>query len=91
MTLKETLTLYGLRTESDSRDMYKSQCRCDVFELGSVIRPEIPWLLFSPDVVRNNNGEPVAIFENKSPEEGKRLSAAKLIIMLLKIWTFMVN
>lgn len=73
-------TLYGLQSEGPSRDLFKEKNSCSLLETGNVIRPELPYLSYSPDgVAVNEQGDFVCLFETKAPKEGKRLTADELV------------
>ncbi|XP_011883465.1 PREDICTED: uncharacterized protein LOC105570667, partial [Vollenhovia emeryi] len=77
-------TSHGLKYEGPARDKYSnSLIDQKVIEIGLMVRPEVPWLGFSPDgiVVCSNNGNSERTIEIKCPIEGKRLSASEFISM----------
>ena len=54
----------------------------EVFEIGLLIKHQVPWLSHSPDgVIFDDNGDPAILDEYKCPVEGKRLTCDELLSM----------
>lgn len=72
-------TQAGIDGEVLGRDKYASVNKCEVFQSGLLVRPEIPWLSCSLDgTVLNEKGEFLKNIEIKTLKEGQRLNAREL-------------
>lgn len=71
-------TIHGLMCEDLGREKYQEKENVKLMQTGLLIRPEIPWLGFSPDGLVLKNGVVTVVYEQKSPKEGKKLTAEEL-------------
>ena len=73
-------TAAGLRCDVLARDLYEEKYRCEVFETGLLVRPEIPWLGASVDgTVIDDTGHFLNTIEIKTIKEGQHLNAKELV------------
>lgn len=68
--LRNKYVLHGLTHEKHALAAYKYSNNCDVLTPGLIISHLYPWLAYSPDGIRFENGKPKTLIEIKCPYIG---------------------
>lgn len=74
---------YGLNTEDEARNAYKTCNNYTVFETGLIVSSKHPWLSYSPDGIVIKNGFPTKLIEIKCPVIGKLTFFMKVVFAFI--------